>query len=505
MEPITRKKADGGQAAYVPSKGKLLSLYKLPPTDDSISLETLDTYCYHRLRVLREIDDMRAKGLQGAAFSNLLHSTLCRLLPLNSAEAQKKDLISHFTLRFAYCKPDDRKWFIRQEKELFRHRLQKCMLDKDVHSFMEANNLQYETISAEEYTTYKPLLDALMLSNKSANQYHSSKQQQPLDSEMKEEPSASQFYKIPFERACTLVAARKVLMRRGFAYLHASDLVAIIISEFEAIVAEGLERAFKAFPLVASDERISPLLENLSKRYTGKDWSTVKGNIPVTIDQLDTLAERSFPLCMRTMHEALRKKHHVKHGTRMQYGLFLKGIGLSMEDALAFWRSEFTRLMSADKWEKEHGYTIRHNYGKEGKRTSYTPYSCVKIIASAPGYEDDHGCPFRHFDKDKLVRTLRESKVDAAHIDYILNEVEAARWGHACRLYFEAKHNNYQMQDLVINHPQQYFFHSTRYFKSSLDNGNGNSNSSNNTTPPQPQKEKEKEKEVEEEEMMMEM
>ena len=27
----------------------------------------------------------------------------------------------------------------------------------------------------------------------------------------------------------------------------------------------------------------------------------------------------------------------------MQYGLFLKGIGLSMDDALKFWRSEFAK------------------------------------------------------------------------------------------------------------------------------------------------------------------
>lgn len=34
----------------------------------------------------------------------------------------------------------------------------------------------------------------------------------------------------------------------------------------------------------------------------------------------------------------------------MQYGLFLKGIGLSLEQALQFWRSEFVRgKVDADK------------------------------------------------------------------------------------------------------------------------------------------------------------
>jgi len=49
-----------------------------------------------------------------------------------------------------------------------------------------------------------------------------------------------------------------------------------------------------------------------------------------------------------------------------------------LEDALLFWRTEFTKSMGADKFEKTYAYNIRHNYGKEGKRTDYTPYSCMK-------------------------------------------------------------------------------------------------------------------------------
>ena len=48
-----------------------------------------------------------------------------------------------------------------------------------------------------------------------------------------------------------------------------------------------------------------------------------------------------------------------RHGGRMQYSLFLKGIGLSLDDALAFWRQEFSRKMGADKFQKNYAYNIR--------------------------------------------------------------------------------------------------------------------------------------------------
>lgn len=52
---------------------------------------------------------------------------------------------------------------------------------------------------------------------------------------------------------------------------------------------------------------------------------------------------------MRQIHHRLCADHHLRHGARMQYGLFLKGIGLTLEDALAFWRAEFTKKIDADR------------------------------------------------------------------------------------------------------------------------------------------------------------
>ncbi len=52
---------------------------------------------------------------------------------------------------------------------------------------------------------------------------------------------------------------------------------------------------------------------------------------------------------MRHLHETLRKEHHLKHFARLQYGLFLKSIGLTMEQALTLWKTEFTKKMEPDK------------------------------------------------------------------------------------------------------------------------------------------------------------
>ena len=61
------------------------------------------------------------------------------------------------------------------------------------------------------------------------------------------------------------------------------------------------------------------------------------------------LSKKSFPLCMQQLHSALRSNHHLRHGGRQQYGLFLKGIGLSLDEAIKFWRSEFSKIIDVDQ------------------------------------------------------------------------------------------------------------------------------------------------------------
>jgi DNA primase large subunit len=140
-----------------------------------------------------------------------------------------------------------------------------------------------------------------------------------------------------------------------------------------------------------------------------------------------------------------------------------------LEDALRFWRDEFTKQIDADKFEKLYAYNIRHNYGKEGKRTNYTPYSCIKIIMSTVGHDDAHGCPFRHSDLPHLKQQLLAWNVPVTGINEVVEYVSQGHFQLACGKYFQLTHGI--QSDVSINHPNQYFVDSQNVLSGKHVNG----------------------------------
>lgn len=69
-------------------------------------------------------------------------------------------------------------------------------------------------------------------------------------------------------------------------------------------------------------------------------------NLPmdeITAGQLPQLvAGRHLPLCMTVMYERLTGEHHLKHWGLQQFSLFLKAIGMPLEQAMLFFRHQFS-------------------------------------------------------------------------------------------------------------------------------------------------------------------
>lgn len=202
---------------------------------------------------------------------------------------------------------------------------------------------------------------------------------------------STEIYRVPFLQALNLVSKREVYMEGGYAFIPVMKLVATVVTRFRMQLSRSLMEAAQLFDHVSGDTRIGPLLKNMNKQYIGKDFNKSSGGVDkLTPELIDDAAENHMPLCMKHLHQNLKKDHKLKHWGRLQYGLFLKGAGLEMEDAMVFWESHFTRLLSHENFQKQYAYSFRHMYGKEGARKNYTPYSCMKIIMGAapePGGE----------------------------------------------------------------------------------------------------------------------
>lgn len=315
-------------------------------------------------------------------------------------------------LRFVARQTEElRRWLIQQESLLFKYRFD-TENEETISSFLRDNSLKYEPLDAEELDAEIP-------------QEHNGTDERLVGRVLLRDllhrvpyadPHQSIYYKVPFEDAIDLLRERKVFLRAGFAYVSRSNLSAIITTKFRANLSLHLGQTCRATSQIKQDVRIVPLTNMLAKQYITPLYKATKIEGAVTKEQLPVLADRSMPLCMSTLYAALKGENHLKHGGRMQLGLFLKGIGLSLTDALAFWKQSFARRTPPEKFDKEYAYNIRHNYGKEGKRTTYTPYGCIKIIQSAPGPGDHHGCPFRQFDEAHLkVSNNNSDSSNSAH------------------------------------------------------------------------------------------
>ncbi|XP_065670790.1 DNA primase large subunit isoform X2 [Hydra vulgaris] len=455
-----------------------LLFYTTPPNEE-IALEEFERFAIDRLKILREVENVNIRFKRGTTdYEEKMRKILKDFMPhyfdtfigdsslivrqdkLEEERKQleysiaecRKDSISHFILRLAFSRSEDlRRWFLTQEMDLFRFRFQ-LESNENINSFLKQNKLLFDPIDKETKMKIKEKLRDSMFNVELHN---------VMDTE---------FYKVPFTDVLDLVRSRKVFICKGFAYVPQQELVSIIIGIYRTQLSLALAITARKLPYLEEDTRLLPILKNLSNTYVGESFDAKKTSDGEKLElaTIDESSKISFPLCMRNLHEGLRKEHHLKHNGRLQLGLFVKAAGLTLDEALQYWRTEFTKNMDVEKFDKQYAYNIRHSYGKEGKRANYTPYSCLKIITSnPPGAGDYHGCPFKYSDADILQRRLQTYKIPNDAVNEIIDLVKHQHYQIACAKYFEVTHKSGE-GTATINHPNQYFVESKRFLNGGI-------------------------------------
>lgn len=373
--------------------GLRVSFYTFPPTEE-IRVDEFVQWAKDRLEVLKEID----KGISnGCGFTSRLRASLAKFLPLCDRSDIRKDVISHFILRLAFCSTSEhRSWFLKHESALLRHRILEHNLN--IPSFLSENNIPERSLFVEEFKSLRTELE--ICHNHSQAQF-----------------SAENYYKVDFTTVLNLISERTVFVKDGYAHVFRDDLLSFVEDKFRNHLSLELSKALKATSsLKSNDNRIYFILKSLAKSHKKKVTYEVGIKQVTTPQQIDSLCKQSFPLCAQNMIRHLKTNHHAKYWTRVQLGLFLKGAGLSLESSLHFWRGEFCLKpgMNSHTFDRQFSRFFGQLYGKEGSKCDWLPYGCAKIISSFtnPAEGEHHGCPYRTLDSCRLrvslIQTIEE-------------------------------------------------------------------------------------------------
>lgn len=326
-----------------------LRLYEGPPVLSyymELPVENLD------YETFKEQTTIRLLNLRRVENNSTIASTI---------NTMKDDLITHSCLRLVCCATSrwQTVWFVNSETRLFQRRLESNKYDPE--QFFLYNiwpHLHLEEFNGEVRIGYTTNFDPTYC--------HS----HVFDWDIK----------IHFSKCSEALAKRMFKLEEGYLQFSKEILILFLVSEFRKFLTSKVDVLYDQLTN-EPDER----LERLSKDIFAQTQQTIKQ----VKDVLNK--ENLFPPCMKGIMEQFKKQRHLKYNDRQALCLYLKNIGMPINDTIQFFRTNFN--VPPDVFNKEYLYAIRHNYGLEGKRANYQSFTCQKLIKLSM---DSHsfGCPF---------------------------------------------------------------------------------------------------------------
>jgi len=470
--------ARGPSASPFASDTLGLSFYQEAP-DVEVTIREFEELACDRLKVLHAFDrhcgfdmhmgDVRELGpkLRPELVNSRLALSYPSLaaqessFPAAKAEFCRRDILSHFVLRLAFCRSREaRDWFMKQEQRLFVLRFDGLRLEAK------------EALLRSCGVPCKRFEQPADGSGISLRQLQACTADAKIWSDNRKPDFDRVFYEFPFHEVHpSLIAARRVVVRGGKAFVPSSVLWLILVGKFKQSLAEGLEAAFHGLPAALADPRIGGFVRLLQEHglqllVAPKSNAEDPGE-KLSVGNFEEFLVRSFPPCMRRLVEHQREqKKHLKHQGRLQLRPFLKDAGLSYDESVRWWRQELLRDREIDStvFEKNYTYDVDHTYGKKGHMQGQNTCGCPKIV----GYPGEaagqaHGCPFKQLDVRGVKELMYKWRLPEKHI----NEVEklVTNGNHyqlACIEYFRGTHAGSE-GDGVGNAPMDFFRESCRY------------------------------------------
>lgn len=422
-----------------------LNTYRISPLGTS-SLFKIEEICKERIQLYSIFEQSKLLELEEGSerWSNFIISNI-KHLHLNTyytllgyqlhhglLKSKRIDNTAHWIVGLSYCRTKElQKLFINWELQWF-HLLFMNAEKSDRQTFLTKNNLMCEKLE---------LLDRLLFSDEvidgtevSKSDYHS-----------------TTFYKAKYYEIPELVSGRKAYLKGGIAIFSENNYICYIKNKLSHEFMVHLNFQSTVYPCL--NDKYKFLVHSIPQYLPIINFGSELDSL--SLDNIDQFADHHFPLCMKNLHKTLKTDHHLKYDGRMQYGVFLFWLGLSFEDAMEFWKNEFMKKMTEDLFNRKYAYLFKHQYGLVGRKSPYPPSSCSNILLYTPLPNQHHGCPFKHWSKTTLLKTIEKEVPCLTDIEDLVDQQQFQK---ACTTYFCRSKNvsHLSVESDIIKSPNQY-------------------------------------------------
>ncbi|KAI5169110.1 DNA primase large subunit [Pancytospora epiphaga] len=278
---------------------------------------------------------------------------------ISSIKDMDEDLTGHACLKLI-CSQNrwTSSWFVNMEARLFRIRLEKDLFT--TRQFFQKHFWPH--VLVEEH--FQGIVGPKSVFNLKANNSH----------------ALLSCSRVHFTKCSDLLARRAYGLHKGYVPFNDDVMKSWMVCEFKKVIERKIHALNVKFT-TSPDERFEKLVNELFSE-THFSGGSAK-------DALEK--EILFPLCMRGILDKLRKDRHLKYNDRQALCLFLKDVGVQLHDTVNLFRTHFNA--SLDQFNKNYLYSIRHNYGLEGRGINYKSFTCAKLIGMTSD-SNTFGCPF---------------------------------------------------------------------------------------------------------------
>lgn len=326
---------------------------------------------------------------------------------------KSEDILSHFYTRMVCAQSLwSANWFVNQEALLFKRRLRELtdneLEEEFYHFFLHLSSLDNVNKLITDETIF-------LINNKEKIPFERS-------------------YKVHFKFIVDLLMNRKVELEKGYAKVDFLNYRSIMTNFFRKHLEKTMTQ-LNNYYVDNPDERI--------KRIYNKIFSFEEEVTESTINNV----VKYLPPCIDSIIKKANQEKGLKYTDRQILVRFFKDAGVSIEECIKYLRNVFK--VSKDIFDKQYLYSIRHNYGLEGKRANYKSYPCSKIINS---FVDNAcvSCPFKR--KSNLKEYFIQHNLEIEELPELLKDDNYEK---NCTLLLNkvtnAEHNE------IINSPIEFY------------------------------------------------